>query len=242
MIRSTAGPGVIWPGPWIRSRRVRCVDSCAWCASWRGAVGRSARSSGSHASAGRVVSRGVRTAERSAVPLGARGAGADPAAGRRDRRRRRLRHRTAHRGAARTAAAGTRDRCRPVAEHAGPGRLAPRSAPRRAGRAGARRPRSLRARPRRGPRRQHGHVSLGARPRASVSRTVRGAAARGAAGRPVRREPHDPPRRTTYASIEKYSGSPSRSTTRAVAWLRSSTRCQNSRSSTPGNGARSFWL
>src|SRR6185503_19947144 len=47
---------------------------------------------------------------------------------------------------------------------------------------------------------------------------------------------------TLSASIAKYSGSPNRSTHCAVWRFRSSTRCQNSRSSTPGNRARSFWL
>jgi len=52
----------------------------------------------------------------------------------------------------------------------------------------------------------------------------------------------EPPPRITCASMAKYSGSPSWSTARAVPRLRSSTRCQNSRSSMPGKGARSFWL
>ncbi len=38
----------------------------------------------------------------------------------------------------------------------------------------------------------------------------------------------------------KYSANPRRSSVAAVSLLRASTRCQNSRSSSPGNGAESF--
>ena len=48
------------------------------------------------------------------------------------------------------------------------------------------------------------------------------------------------PASTTYASIAKYSASPSLSSSAAVPLFRASTRCQNSRSSGPGNGAVSF--